>query len=275
MVLMGYMDKENLLGSACYHAAMAPLVARVVVVWNGLSPLAASEAPCAGQPSADSLLIKVMPYNTLLNRYIVYPDVHTKAVLLLDDDISVNGAFGLIYLFNQWLQHPLNVYGMQGHCLAKVEGVYVYDNPARCTGTVHITTGTANMVDRDYLRQYFDQPTVILEHIYNNRPTCEDIALNFMVSHRTKLRSMSWGKKSNKPTKTNNRAGPAISDSLDFEMKRSACVEKFVAAYGYCPVDLENNITSYTSAEWATFQEADSGAGTMAWWLKTEPQTAS
>ena len=46
MVAQGYMDKENLLGSACYHAAMAPLVARVVVVWNWTCLFGSRDGTC-------------------------------------------------------------------------------------------------------------------------------------------------------------------------------------------------------------------------------------
>eukprot|EP00929_Paragymnodinium_shiwhaense_P018266 TRINITY_DN12855_c0_g1_i3.p1 TRINITY_DN12855_c0_g1~~TRINITY_DN12855_c0_g1_i3.p1 ORF type:complete len:257 (+),score=33.22 TRINITY_DN12855_c0_g1_i3:195-965(+) len=233
--MMGYIDKDNLLNSACHHASLTPLVAKVVVVWNdGQDALSIHTAPCSQEPYAKNIVIRNMQYNTLLNRYIIYPDVDTAAAILIDDDWMVPGKAALQAILEHWKRAPDQLVTLQRICISDRDPHW-HSQPASCFGWVN--TGSLNVVHRRYLRQYFtQQPREILEHIFTSRPTCEDMALGFLVMNISQkpIHELPEGDL----VRAVQRRSPSISkDTPHFAEKRCACLAKFAASYGQCPLE--------------------------------------
>jgi alpha-1,4-N-acetylglucosaminyltransferase EXTL2 len=217
---------------------MVPLVHQVLLVWNdNETDLWTEGVDC---PAGKKAPIKVLQqkYNTLLNRYAVWPEVHTEGVLLLDDDVLMSGMSNLTKMFKVWQKHPTQVVGLWGNCPYKQDGkfLYVYHN---CQEHFSITTGQGNMVHRNYMQMFMaKQPMKMLEFMYTQRPTCEDVALSFLASNHTGL-----------PPLVTPDVWEDVGDSIDrVEMHwsfgtrddwlslRGACMDKFVEWYGRDPL---------------------------------------
>mmetsp|Transcript_30551 Transcript_30551/g.86190 ORF Transcript_30551/g.86190 Transcript_30551/m.86190 type:complete len:239 (+) Transcript_30551:3-719(+) len=232
---------------------MTDVVAEVVLIWNSQNEaLSKEKAPCSG----DALQkIKVLPqqHNTLLNRYMIFNNVSTDCVLLMDDDVVVKDAMSLRNMYRAWAAHPRQIVGTHNRCVIRswdlgrtetwVLGPFAlkYGFPQDCAGKYSITTGKLNMLHRSYLQMFMErQPNEILQHLFTEKPTCEDIALHFLVSNHTGLPPIlpkgvqeqdlqrGFGMYDDSESK---KLGPA-----QWTFKRSVCVNKFVRLYGKLPL---------------------------------------
>mmetsp|Transcript_41086 Transcript_41086/g.113183 ORF Transcript_41086/g.113183 Transcript_41086/m.113183 type:complete len:439 (+) Transcript_41086:37-1353(+) len=244
VVLMGFRNPGTLLQSACNHAMMIELVAAVLIVWNSLDAVSTQDAPCAQQQYSRAVHVIPSRYNTLLNRYMVYRNVTTDAVLLLDDDIEMMDASSLQRMYTTWATHQSQVVGLFSRCvIGSQPGSFEYSHRLGeypCCGRYHLTTGRANMVHRSYLQLFMaSQPQEILEHIFAQKPTCEDIALHFLVSNRTGLPPIKLTGLTNDLTHNLSASGMHGTRS-GWRRRRSECLNMFTRLYGRFP--LKTNI---------------------------------
>lgn len=233
VVIMGFTDQASMTRSACHHATLGSLVQRVLLVWNSETVEWKGEVECKKEPTAD---IKVLPqtHNTLLNRWAVWPGIDTQGVLLIDDDVLIKDSKSLMHMYTLWRDHPLQIVGLAGLCPYKTSQGFVYDF-RDCQGRISITSGRGNMLHRNYMQLFMArQPTALLEHIYSERPACEDIALHFLVSNQTGLPPLEdrdiWEEQTIKRVEMDN------GKEKDWLSLRAACTEKFTQLYGRYPL---------------------------------------
>eukprot|EP00747_Dinoflagellata_sp_TGD_P183104 gnl/TRDRNA2_/TRDRNA2_37794_c0_seq1.p1 gnl/TRDRNA2_/TRDRNA2_37794_c0~~gnl/TRDRNA2_/TRDRNA2_37794_c0_seq1.p1 ORF type:complete len:555 (-),score=74.95 gnl/TRDRNA2_/TRDRNA2_37794_c0_seq1:65-1729(-) len=271
VVLMAFKNQENILAQACHYATMKNLVSEVLLVWNNPNlALDMLRAPCSG-PALAVIRPLSMQHNTLLNRYNIYNHVSTEAVLLLDDDVMISSEHELKEIYNLWADHPRQVTGIWPRCIRKrhdeiqddgsptwkygwdvhqqwwrwdfIDPIMIWFTrvfeDATCGITYQLTIGRANMVHRNYLQLFMArQPKAIMEHIFQSHPTCEDIALHFVVSNQTGLPPVVPDDEVNWLDAPRDGVGrhEGMSVTAGWADERSACVNEFARIYGEMPL---------------------------------------
>jgi len=109
-----------------------------------------------------------------------------------------------------------------------------------CRRHYELTIGSANLLHRNYMQLFMaKQPVEVLEHIYFEKPTCEDIALHFIVSNTTGLPPVASWSSSGLPKVQRGAGlsgGSVVPRAIGWSKARSECVTKFAQIYGRMPL---------------------------------------
>ncbi|KAG7672105.1 hypothetical protein KSW81_004988 [Nannochloris sp. 'desiccata'] len=179
---------------------------------------------------------------SLEQRYVPPEDLNTEAVFQLDDDLRLS-CEDLEFGFKVFKQFPQQIAGFvaRGHYLDAESNTWRYT--AKFDGYSLILTGAA-FLHRRWLENFFNpgiMPPGVLEFVKEHQ-NCEDIAMNFLVSHTTKRPSNFVD------GKVNVVRVPGISDGADHYNLRDVCLNKFAELYGYMPLE---NARSYIKVLYA------------------------
>ncbi|KAK9404021.1 exostosin-like 2 [Crotalus adamanteus] len=136
------------------------------------------------------IIFKVQTVNHMRNRLQVFPELETKAVLMMDDDTLVS-AYDLVFAFSIWQQFPDQIVGFvpRKH-IPSPAGIFSYGSfelqgPVIGNGDQYsmILVGAA-FFNSAYLELFQKQPEAVHTMI-DETQNCDDIAMNFLVAKHT------------------------------------------------------------------------------------------
>lgn len=202
---------------------------KVVIVWNNPEPPSLSlRWPDIGVPVH---VVKVAK-NSLNNRFIPYDVIETDAIFAIDDDVEMRHD-EILLGFRVWRENKDRIVGFPGrfHAWDAENDQWLYSSEYSCELSM-ILTGAAFYHKYFAYLYFYWMPQVIRDKV-DEYMNCEDIAMNFLVSHFTRK----------PPIKVTSRwtfSCPSCpvslwEDKTHFE-ERSKCINFFVEVYGYMPL---------------------------------------
>ncbi|SPP90194.1 blast:Exostosin-3, partial [Drosophila guanche] len=228
IVILSY-DREHALLGSLRRLYRLPYLYKVVVVWNSpKSPQLSLRWPAIGVP------VEVVrgQHNSLNNRFLPWDVIETEAVLSMDDDVQI-GQDEIVFGFRVWREHRDRIVGLPGrhHAWDAVSSTWRYNYSFSCELSM-VLTGAA-FLHKYYMYLYtYHMPQAIRDKVDENM-NCEDIAMNFLVSHITRR----------PPVKITSRWSfrrRGIKSSLSQRPKhledRHKCINFFSQVFGYTPL---------------------------------------
>lgn len=225
-VVMITYNRDAVLTASLERLHRLPYLNKVIVIWNNVGREPVGAWPRLHVPVE---FIKVSR-NSLNNRFIHWDRIKTEAVLSLDDDIDLK-QHEIIFAFRVWRENRDRLVGFPARYHARFGSEMFYNSNHTCQYSL-ILTG-ASFLHKTFLYEYSQQmPAVIREHV-DKVMNCEDIAMNFLVSHLTRK----------PPIKTTSKwtlRCPTCTETLSQDeghfRERHECIRLFTKIYGYNPL---------------------------------------
>nr|CAB3244016.1 exostosin-like 3 [Phallusia mammillata] len=228
IVMLTY-ERDDVLMQAIERLIGLPHLNKVVVVWN--SPQPPNDA--LRWPKIDVEVVVVHPNrNSLNNRFVPWDEIQTECVLSIDDDAHLRHD-EMLFGFRVWRQHRDRIVGFPGrfHAWDAAGGKWNYNSNHTCELSM-VLTGAA-FFHKYYMYLYTHWMPSAIREIVDEYMNCEDIAINFLVSHITRQ----------PPVKVTSRwtfrcpgCPVALSQSQEHFDERHKCINKFVKIFGYMPL---------------------------------------
>lgn len=229
IVMLTY-EREQVLMDSLGRLYGLPYLHKVVVVWNSPKlPLEDLRWPDIGV----EISVVRAPRNSLNNRFIPYDVIETEAILSVDDDAHLRHD-EILFGFRVWREHRDRIVGFPGRFHAwdlNSNVAWNYNSNYSCELSM-VLTGAA-FVHKYYTFLYtYMLPQAIRDKV-DEYMNCEDIAMNFLVSHITRR----------PPVKVTSRwtfrcPGCPVSlseDDTHFQ-ERHKCINFFSQVFGYMPL---------------------------------------
>uniref|UniRef100_A0A182JJ75 glucuronosyl-galactosyl-proteoglycan 4-alpha-N-acetylglucosaminyltransferase n=1 Tax=Anopheles atroparvus TaxID=41427 RepID=A0A182JJ75_ANOAO len=229
IVILTY-EREQVLMDSLSRLYGLPYLHKVIVVWNSPKPpLEDLRWPDIGVP----VHVVRAPRNSLNNRFLPFDAIETEAVLSVDDDAHLRHD-EILFGFRVWREHRDRVVGFPGRFHAwdvNTLDSWNYNSNYSCELSM-VLTGAA-FIHKYYTYLYtYTLPQAIRDKV-DEYMNCEDIAMNFLVSHVTRK----------PPVKVTSRwtfrcPGCPVSlseDDTHFQ-ERHKCINFFTKVFGYTPL---------------------------------------
>ncbi|OCT79112.1 exostosin-like 3 [Xenopus laevis] len=228
VVMLTY-EREEVLMNSLERLNGLPYLNKVVVVWN--SPKLPSEDllwPDIGVP----IVIVRTEKNSLNNRFLPWDQIETEAVLSIDDDAHLRHD-EIMFGFRVWREARERIVGFPGryHAWDIPHRSWLYNSNYSCELSMVLTGAAFFHKYYAYLYSYV-MPQAIRDMV-DEYINCEDIAMNFLVSHITRK----------PPIKVTSRwtfrcpgCPQALSHDDSHFHERHKCINFFVKVYGYMPL---------------------------------------
>ncbi|GMR39542.1 hypothetical protein PMAYCL1PPCAC_09737, partial [Pristionchus mayeri] len=202
-----------------------PHLNKVLIVWGNLERRPNGAWPEIHVPVEFILAER----DSLLSRFVPYHRIETDAVVSMDDDAGL-GQQELIFAFRMWRENRDRIVGFAERLHRINKGQVYYERIFTCQYSMVLTSFA--IFHKEFLYEFtYNQHPSILEHIDANF-NCEDIAMNFLISHLTRRPPLKILKKESK----RNGSKKGLSVRPDHETKRSECIRLFAQIYGYNPL---------------------------------------
>ncbi|XP_055680775.1 exostosin-3 [Lutzomyia longipalpis] len=229
IVMLTY-EREQVLMDSLGRLYGLPYLHKVVVVWNSPKPpLEDLRWPDIGVPVS----VVRAPRNSLNNRFLPFDVIETEAVLSIDDDAHLRHD-EILFGFRVWREHRDRIVGFPGRFHAwdvNSNSAWNYNSNYTCELSMVLTGAAFVHKYYTYLYTYW-MPQAIRDKV-DEYMNCEDIAMNFLVSHVTRQ----------PPVKVTSRwtfrcPGCPVSlseDDTHFQ-ERHKCINFFTRVFGYTPL---------------------------------------
>ncbi|XP_044750897.1 exostosin-3 [Coccinella septempunctata] len=229
-VLLLTYEREQVLLDSIARLRGLPYLHSVVVVWNSPKPPSAElKWPDIGAP----LHVVNAARNSLNNRFLPLDNLKTEAVLSVDDDAHLRHD-EILFGFRVWREHRHRIVGFPGRYHAwdiNTQNSWLYNSNYSCELSM-VLTGAA-FLHRHYLHLYWKWLPQAIRDKVDEYMNCEDIAMNFLVSHITRQ----------PPVKVTSRwtfRCPGCPQSLSEDdthfQERHKCINFFSQVFGYNPL---------------------------------------
>lgn len=228
-VVMLTFEREAVLINSLLRLNGLPHLNRVVVVWNSPNPPPEDlRWPDIGVPLH---LIRAKK-NSLNNRFLPYELIETEAVLSVDDDTHLRHD-EIMFGFRVWREARDRIVGFPGryHAWDLKHGGWLYNSNYSCELSMVLTGAAFFHKYYAYLYSYV-MPQAVRDKV-DEYMNCEDIAMNFLVSHITRK----------PPIKVTTRwtfrcpgCPVALSEDETHFQERHKCINFFVQIFGYMPL---------------------------------------
>ncbi|GMS88003.1 hypothetical protein PENTCL1PPCAC_10178, partial [Pristionchus entomophagus] len=177
-----------------------PYLNKIIIVWNNLERRPKGKWPEIHVPVEFILSVK----NSLNSRFLPYDRIETE---------HRDRVVGYPERFHRF-KHGRGMYGLSGSCEYSM-----------------ILTSFA-FVHKEFLFEYtYNQHPAILEYVDKHR-NCEDIAMNYLVSHLTRKPPLKVVKK----TGYSNGVTSGLSSRGNHYLERNDCIKMLNSIYGYNPL---------------------------------------
>ncbi|NXI41103.1 EXTL3 protein, partial [Galbula dea] len=228
VVMLTY-EREEVLMNSLERLNGLPYLNKVVVVWN--SPKLPSEDllwPDIGVP----IMVVRTEKNSLNNRFLPWDEIETEAILSIDDDAHLRHD-EIMFGFRVWREARDRIVGFPGryHAWDIPHQSWLYNSNYSCELSMVLTGAAFFHKYYAYLYSYV-MPQAIRDMV-DEYINCEDIAMNFLVSHLTRK----------PPIKVTSRwtfrcpgCPQALSHDDSHFHERHKCINFFVKVYGYMPL---------------------------------------
>lgn len=227
IVILTY-EREQVLMDSLGRLYGLPYLHKVVVVWN--SPKPPLEDLRWPEIGVQVEIIKA-PRNSLNNRFLPYDCIETEAVLSVDDDAHLRHD-EILFGFRVWRENRDRIVGFPGRYHAwDVNGNWNYNSNYSCELSM-VLTGAA-FFHKYYMYLYSNWLPQAIRDKVDEYFNCEDIAMNFLVSHLTRL----------PPVKVTSRwtfrcpvCPISLSEDDTHFQERHKCINFFTQVFGYTPL---------------------------------------
>ncbi|XP_015451077.1 exostosin-like 2 isoform X2 [Pteropus alecto] len=189
--------------------------------------------------------------NRMRNRLQVFPELETKAVLMVDDDMLIS-AQDLLFAFSVWQQFPDQIVGFvpRKH-VSTSSGVYSYggfelQTPGFGNGDQYsVVLIGASFFNSKYLELFQRQPAAV-HALIDETQNCDDIAMNFIIAKHTGKPSGIFVKPINMANleKETNGGHSGMWHRAEHFLQRSYCLNKLVSIYDGMPLKYSNIMIS-------------------------------
>lgn len=218
------------------NIADSEFVSKITVLWTAdASPPPLSDwAYLGGFPPSTNLQLVLNSNTSAASRFLHSAVSPTAAVLTLDDDTSLS-TDEINFAFSVWQSFPDRLVGFPGrnHYWDDLKKSWRYTS--KWSNEYSMVLTSAAFHHRYYGRLYRDHVPDILKQTVDELDNCEDILMNFLVSHVTHKPPIKVTQR--KKCKEVGQAGVKNpwSDPQHF-YQRQACINSFVAGFGYMPL---------------------------------------
>lgn len=228
VVMLTY-ERSDVLIKAITRLKGLPYLNKVLVVWNNPAPPSENLGwPEIGVP----VVVVKMSKNSLNNRFLPFQAIETEAVLSIDDDSHLRHD-EIVFGFRVWREERDRIVGFPGryHAWDVKHNSWLYNSNYTCEMSM-VLTGAA-FFHKYYAFLYsYTMPQAVRDKV-DEYMNCEDIAMNFLVSHITRK----------PPVKVTSRwtfrcpgcPQQLALDGSHFE-ERHKCINFLVEVYGYMPL---------------------------------------
>jgi len=228
VVMLTY-EREHVLMDSLSRLYGLPYLNKVIVVWNSPRPPPSDlQWPDIG---VEILVIKTVA-NSLNNRFLPFDAIETEAVLSVDDDAHLRHD-EIIFGFRVWRENRDRLVGFPGrfHAWDLEHGGWNYNSNYSCELSM-VLTGAA-FYHKYYSYIYTHVMPEIIRDTVDTFMNCEDLALNFLISHITRK----------PPVKVTSRwtfrcpgCPSTLSEDDSHFQERHKCMNLFTQVYGYMPL---------------------------------------
>ncbi|XP_053609228.1 exostosin-3-like [Plodia interpunctella] len=241
VVLLTY-DRPTMLSHALDALSAMPYLNKIIVVSNGPKKPSMSDWPKTGAP----IVLVRGKRNSLNNRFLPYHLIETEAVFSVDDD-AVPMTKDIYFAFKVWREHRDQIVGFFGRNYewdTKKNKGFTYSNRykkrskktniAQLCEVSMVLTGAA-FIHRYYMWAYWRILPQAMRDYVDELMNCEDIAMNFLVSHITRKPPV---KPAAQGTMQSNSSGSyrKLSHSKYHYRDRHKCLQFFTKVMGYNPL---------------------------------------
>ncbi|XP_054420778.1 exostosin-like 2 [Pteronotus mesoamericanus] len=250
-LIMQTYNRTDLLLRLLNHYQAVPRLHKVIVVWNNIGEKAPEDLWNSLGPHPVPVVFKVQATNRVRNRLQVFPELETRAVLMVDDDMLIS-AQDLAFAFSVWQQFPDQIVGFvpRKHVTTS-SGVYSYggfelQTPGLGDGDQYsmVLVG-ASFFSSEYLDLFQSQPAAV-RALIDETQNCDDIAMNFLVAKHISRTSGVFVKPVNMGSLEKESAGghPGMWHRAEHFLQRSYCINRLAAIYDGMPLKYSNIMVS-------------------------------
>ncbi|KAK5639015.1 hypothetical protein RI129_011507 [Pyrocoelia pectoralis] len=222
--------------------ARSKYIARIIIVWsNDKSP-----PPKGRWPSLPSRIpLNVLQFSSdptkpsISQRFYPHPLIETSGVLSLDED-TVLTTDEVDFAFKVWMQFPDRIVGYpaRSHYWDDAKGSWGYTS--KWTNDYSIVLTGAAFYHRYYNILYTEWLSPLLHKTVEQSQNCEDILMNFLVSHVTRRPPIKVTQRKQYKEQPPN-GGRSPWNDPDHFIQRQTCLNTFAAVFGYMPL-LRSNL---------------------------------
>ncbi|XP_070534732.1 exostosin-like 3 [Ptychodera flava] len=182
IVMLTY-EREEVLVNSLQRLNALPNLNKVIVVWNTTEP----PSQDMGWPElhVPVEVIKTKK-NSLNNRFLPFNEIETEAILSIDDDAHLRHD-EILFGFRVWREARDRVVGFPGRYHAwdtNFNNGWLYNSNYSCELSMVLTGAAFFHKYYAYLYTYW-MPSAIRDMV-DEYINCEDVAMNFLVSHITR-----------------------------------------------------------------------------------------
>ncbi|XP_068196963.1 exostosin-like 2 [Antennarius striatus] len=249
-------NRTDILLKILNHYQAVPHLQQIIIVWNNIGVETPQKLWDSLGPHPVPVIFKEQTSNMMRNRLQPFPEIDTRALLMLDDDTLVSVP-DVGFAFSVWKQFPDQIVGFVPRTHVSTRGVYSYggyelQDPEAGGGDRYsmVLIGAAFFHHR-YLQMFLDQPQAV-HKLVDETQNCDDIATNFVVALYLRKHSKSTGSFNKpsgvfvKPVDMRNLESTAISGYKgmwhrpEHFLQRSYCLNKLTEIYGIMPLSFSN-----------------------------------
>lgn len=223
-------EREQVLMDSLGRLYGLPYLHKVVVVWN--SPKPPLEDLRWPEIGVEVNVVRASK-NSLNNRFLPYDVIETEAILSVDDDAHLRHD-EILFGFRVWRENRDRVVGFPGRFHAwdlNNNAAWNYNSNYSCELSMVLTGAAFFHKYYTYLYTY-TLPQAIRDKV-DEYMNCEDIAMNFLVSHITRK----------PPVKVTSRwtfrcinCPISLSEDDTHFQERHKCINYFTQIFGYMPL---------------------------------------
>ncbi|KAK3579845.1 hypothetical protein CHS0354_015261 [Potamilus streckersoni] len=215
--------------------AKSVYIDKMIVIWHcDVVPPPSHRWPAdLGVP----VLVKTRNIKTISSRFYPYQEITTDAVLSLDED-SLLTTDEIDFAFSVWREFPERIVGYPARSHFWDEKRNRWSYSSRWTNEYSMVLTGAAIFHRYYNFLYTNFLSHALKTTVDQSQNCEDILMNFLVSHVTKLPPIKvTHRKQFRESMVNssNSKGSQVKEAYHFT-QRQVCVDTFVNIFGYMPL---------------------------------------
>ncbi|XP_019637096.1 PREDICTED: exostosin-1-like isoform X1 [Branchiostoma belcheri] len=217
--------------------AMSKHAAQIVVLWNSDKPLPAKNRwPPTGIPIMVVKGQSKVSGKQMSSRFFPYDIIQTDAVLSLDEDTILN-TDEVDFAFAVWESFPDRVVGYPARSHYWDEAKSRWGYTSKWTNDYSMVLTGAAFYHRYYNFLYTHWLPEEARRLVDEGDNCEDILMNFLVSHVTKLPPIKvTQKKQYKETMLQGNSKSSRWADPNHFSQRQTCMNGFVDLFGYMPL---------------------------------------
>ncbi|KAJ8952539.1 hypothetical protein NQ314_007508 [Rhamnusium bicolor] len=249
------------------YVGRSKYVTKILIVWsNENRPASRNRWP--GLPLHVSLHV-IQPggneqgKSSISQRFFTHKEIETEAVLSLDEDSALT-TDEIDFAFTVWKQFPDRIVGYPGRSHFWDESKSTWGYTSKWTNDYSIVLTGAAFYHRYYNYLYTEWLSPLLHKTVEQSQNCEDILMNFLVSHVTRRPPIKVTQRKQYKEHSSSGGWSPWNDPDHF-IQRQTCLNTFAAVFGYMPL-LRSNLRLDPVLLKIQFQIKEKSIVGSSWW---------